>query len=170
MRHLAVVALFVGMLGHSELGVAQETVPETLQAALFKKIFTYDRTLQDSGALQVFVVHGDDRVVADAVTLAFKDGGIDAVALPMQELSARIAEASVVYVAPGVDTSALESLCTRNGVLTISGVAELAATGKVSVGIGTHDQKPEILIHLKRVKAEGHELAAELLSLARVIR
>jgi len=58
--------------------------------------------------------------------------------------------------------------CVREGVLSVSGLPELATTGKVAVGIGLKGQKPEILVYIRRVKAEGHELAAGRLNLATV--
>lgn len=171
MRHVCTVAVTIGVLWLGAFVEAQEMpVPPDLQAALFKKIFDYDRTLASGDVVHVLVVHGGDDSVATPVASAFRGGGLDAEVVPVAELDTRIAPSSVVYVTPGTDTGLLEAFCTQNGVLSVSGVPELAVDGRVAVGIGTRDQKPEILVHLKRVKAEGHELAAELLNLARVIR
>jgi len=171
MRQLVAIAAGTFVLGLAAFVHAGEMpVPPELQAALFKKIFDYDRSLSAGDSVVVLVVHGSDDSVAGSVASAFRGGGINAEVVPVAQLENRIATASVVYVTPGTDAEALESLCTEHGVLSVSGVPELAVRGHVAVGIGTHDQKPEILVHLKRVKAERHELAAELLNLARVIR
>lgn len=171
MRSLVNVALVVGVLCLCPIASAQEMpVPPQLQAALFKKIFDYDRTLSEQSSVRVAVVHGGDDAVAVMVANAFQNDGVDAVVVSRDDVTEEITEASVVYMTPGFDTGALAALCTQYGVLSVSGVPELAVSGQVAVGIGTRDQKPEILVHLKRVKAEGHEFSAELLSLARVIR
>lgn len=47
---------------------------------------------------------------------------------------------------------------------------DLVLRGRVSIGVGTKNQKPEILVHLRRMKENDHDLAAALLEVARVIR
>ena len=42
-------------------------------------------------------------------------------------------------------------------------------SGKASVGVGLKDGKPEIIVHMGQLKAEGHDISADLLKLARVI-
>lgn len=171
MHALAKVTLVACVLGVSPDAGAQEMpVPPNLQAALFKKIFDYDRTLPAGGSVRVAVVHGGDGSVAGVVASAFSDGGIDAIVVFQSDLPGQIEEFSVVYVTPGTDATSIAALCAAHGVLSVSGLPELAVQGEVAVGIGIHEQKPEILVNLKRVKIEGHELAAELLNLARVIR
>lgn len=148
-------------------------VPVELQAALFKKIFDYDRTLQSQPQVRVLVLYptpAEEPQTSRDLVAAFDQHGVSATALPANELASRIEEAAVVYLLPGVDPAFVEPLCLEKGILSVSGLPELAETGSVAIGIGSRDQKPKVLIHLRRVKAERHELAAGLLSLAEVIR
>ena len=145
-------------------------VPLDLQAALFKKIFEYDRTLQDRGAVLVAVVGPPDSPVSDEVVSAFSAAGLSAERIDPSSLEKRLLDVAVVYVTPGLDFGFLTSFCEKNGLLSISGVPEFVARGDVAIGVGIKDQKPEIVVHLRRVKAEGHDLAAGLLEVARVIR
>ena len=76
----------------------------------------------------------------------------------------------MVYVAAGVDAATVEALCAANGVLSVTGLPELVLTGKVAIAVGLRGKRPEILVHLKRLKDEKHDIAVSLLNLARVIR
>ncbi len=146
-------------------------VPTSLQVALLKKIFEYDRTLPTQRSVRVAVVHeGTEGASTREIVKEFRDGGVEATALPVGALEASLGSIDVLYLAPGVDPGLVQGWCARERVLSVSGLPELATTGKVSVGIGLKDQKPEILVHIRRVKAEGHELSSGLLSLATVIR
>ena len=60
--------------------------------------------------------------------------------------------------------------CAEDRLLTISGDAELARAGEVAVALGrTPDGRPRIVVSLRRVHAESHELSAELLQLSQVV-
>jgi hypothetical protein len=146
-------------------------VPTSLQVALFKKIFEYDRTLPTQRSVRVAVVHeGPESESTRQIVKEFRSGGVEAIALSVEVLETTLGSVDVLYVAPGVDPDRVQGFCARERVLSVSGLPELATTGKVSVGIGLKEQKPEILVHIRRVKSEGHELASGLLSLATVVR
>jgi hypothetical protein len=146
-------------------------VPAGLQVALLKKIFEYDRTLSSTDGVVLALVHQEpESPLTRELLKEFQAGGIRAQAIPEGELGASVASAHVLYVMPGVDTGPVQAWCERNKVLSVSGLPELVSAGKVAVGIGLKDQKPEILVHIRRVKSEGHDLAAALLNLATVIR
>lgn len=159
-------------VGLGSLSTAEEMpLPPDLQAALFKKIFEYDRDLVAAENLVVLVTHNGDRFeMAEVIVEAFREADISAVSVAAADLSGELAESSVVYVTDGVDVGEVQSLCASRGILSVSGYPALAESGSVAVGIGVHEQKPQILVHLERLRIEGHQLAAELLSLARVIR
>lgn len=138
---------------------AQEmAVPVNLQAALFKKIFAFDKTLTAKGNIEIAVI-GDG---ADEVVSAFKNAGINAKA------AEQIGEASVAYVMPG--TASIKSQSAAKGVLTISGVTSFVESGNVAVGIGVDGGKPKIVINMSQLKAESQELSADLLKIAKVIQ
>lgn len=147
----------------TSVNFAQEmAVPANLQAALFKKIFAFNKTLQSKG-VDVSVLSADGS--GDAVAAAFKDAGINAKSV---KGAAPAAGATVVYVMPGVNPP--KQVCAQKGILSISGVASNVETGKVSIGLGLEGGKPKILIHMGQLKAEGQELSADLLKIARVIQ
>jgi YfiR/HmsC-like len=133
-------------------------VPANLQAALFKKIFSFDKTLTAKGSVEVAVIgSGADQIVA-----AFKDAGINAKA------ASDIGSASVVYIMPG--TASLKSQSASKGVLSISGVTSYVENGNVAIGLGVEGGKPKIIINMSQLKAEGQELSSDLLKIAKVIQ
>ncbi len=159
---LAVVAALSTEVLHAQ----RTAVPANLQAAIFKKILGFDKTLQLKGKIEVAMVYGDASV-KDAIIEAFKDLGISAVPLKSDLASANLGGASVVYVAPGA--TAPRQLCIRDGILSISGVASFVEKGQVSIGISVEGGKPKILIHKGQLKSEGHELSEDILAMARIV-
>lgn len=143
-------------------------VPPELQVAIFKKVFSYDKSIQE-GALKMLVAFSDSSSSAkDQMVKAFKDSGITVTAAKADQLSGSVSGINVLYVLPGVPGA--RQLCQKNGILCITGTASLVESGEASVGLSLLDNKPKILIHLKELKAEGHDLSANLLQLAKVIQ
>jgi hypothetical protein len=149
--------------------VAQDTiVPAELQVAIFKKIFGFDKTLQP-GALKVLIAFTENSVdLKDQVAKAFQASGVAVAAAKAEQLPASLNGINVLYLTPGV--SAARQICQKNGILSITGTPSLVESGEASVGLIVLDNKPKILVHLKQLKAEGHELSANLLQLAKVIQ
>jgi hypothetical protein len=148
--------------------ISQEmSVPPDLQAALFKKIFGFDKTL--SGMPKVLILYSDGSAgVKDQLIKSFSGVGITAVGVKADQLAGSLGAGTVVYVAPGV--SSPKGQTGSKNVLSISGVTSLVENGSVSVGLGTEGGKPKIIVHMGQLKAEGHELSADLLKLAKVIQ
>jgi len=148
-------------------GRADEALPAKLQAALFRKILAYDRKLADRTA-RVAVLAGGDDGAAEQMAAALRQVGLEAVKVKPAELEKPGFDA--LYQMPGASGAKVSALCQRLGLLSLAGEAAPADAGSVSVGLGTRDDgRPEIVIHLARVKQEGHDFSAELLRLARVI-
>ena len=155
------------LLSAGPLAAQHMAVPANLQAAIFKKILGFDKTLQAKGRIEVAVVYGD-AAAKDAIIDAFKDLGIAAVPLKSDQASLSIGNATVVYVAPGGIPP--KQICVKNKVLSISGVSSFVENGQVSVGLSIEGGKPKILIHRGQLKSEGHDLADEILNMARIVQ
>lgn len=155
-----IMILMIMLIGITSVNIfAQEmAVPANLQAALFKKIFSFDKTLTAKGNVEVAVVGAG----GDAVVSAFKDAGVSA------KTASDIGGASVVYLMPGA--ASLKAQSASKGVLSISGVTSNVEEGKVAIGIGVEGGKPKIIIHMAQLKAEGQEINADLLKIAKVIQ
>jgi hypothetical protein len=146
-------------------------VPINLQVEIIKRIFSYDKVVANQAKPVVFVVHQDEGPVkADEVVEAFEVVGLVSIAVRLDDLSSQIQTPSAVYVVPGVEHSTVRRYCAEKRALSISGVPELAESGSVAVSIGEEDSRPQIIVHMKRLRDEGHSFSAQLLRLARVIQ
>ncbi len=145
-------------------------VPPKLQAAMFQKIFRFDKTLSGKD-VKVLLIHGEEVPdVADILKKEFENVEVSVIIANASELGDKIDEVSVVYVMADVETEPVKKLCTEKSVLSISGLPKLVESGEVSVSIGEQAGKPKIMVNLNQLKAEGHELSAELLKLAKIIK
>jgi hypothetical protein len=149
--------------------MGDDALPAKMQAALFKKILAYDRKLADRPA-RVGVFSGSDEDAAAEMVDAFRQVGLQAAKVKAADLDRPAPAFDVLYQMPGSATGRLGGACVRLSLLSLAGEAAPADAGSVSVGLGTRDDgRPEIVIHLARVKQEGHEFPAELLRLARIV-
>jgi len=143
-------------------------VPPELQVALFKKVFSYDKTIP-GGAPKMLVAFTDaSAAIKDKVVKAFKDSGMTVSAAKADQLSDSVSGVNVLYITPGV--SGANQICQKNGILSITGSPLLVESGEASVGLSVQDNKPKIVVHVRQLKAEGHDLSANLLQLAKLIQ
>lgn len=138
-------------------------VPATLQAALFKKIFAFDKTVQAKGSTDVVILSSGGS--ADEIVSAFNSAGISTKVVSGNQVPSG---ANIVYVMPGVASP--KQQCAQKKVLSISGVSSYAESGKVSIGLDVEGGKPKIIVNMAQLKAEGQELSSDLLKLAKVIQ
>ncbi len=142
-------------------------VPAKFQAVLFKRIFAYERTLKTKP--QVRVLLGSDSSAASELQREFEAVGVGAHLMASDEARVKLAPDTVLFLFPDTPAS-LRELALKSKVLCISGYPSLVLGGQASVGVDKKpDGKPQILVHLRRLKAEGHELSSDVLRLARVV-
>ncbi len=163
--------LFISMLFFSCFALSafagDAAIPPDLQVSIFKKVFGFDKAFQ-TGSLKLVVVFNDSSAAAkDQLVKAFQNSGIAATAVREEQLSSSLSGVNVLYVSPGVQS---KQICQKNGILSITGTPSLVESGEASVGLSVLDNKPKIIVHLKQLKAEGHELSANLLQLAKLIQ
>lgn len=144
------------------------TLPVPVQAALYKKILSFDRTL--SGAPRVLVVYGDEAGPAAEIQAAFRKVGFDVTLGKALNLATEIQGMSVMYLFPHAASAAALEVAAKAKVLTLASSDALPQNGQAAVGLGFKDGKPEILINLTLVRAESHELASDLLNLATIVK
>jgi hypothetical protein len=150
---------------------AHDVLPPRVQASLFKRIFAYDPALHAKPRLSVVVLHGRlTAAQAGEVVEAFEAEGFAVAQCEIGTAHAALDDATVLYALPDVPVHSLAELARSRRLLTVSGDADAALRGDVSVALRrTAGGQPEIVVHLSRLAAEGHELSARLLKLATVI-
>jgi hypothetical protein len=169
-RGLSVAVItVVGIVGFASSALAQMSVPANLQAALFKKIFSYNKTLVGKGAPKVLVVFTDaSSADKDEILEAFKGAGVTVSAAKSDAAAGQISANNIVYITTGA--SGISAACSKAGVFTISSVASYVEGGKVCVGVSTEGGKPKIIVNVNKAKEEGQDLSADLLKIAKVIQ
>lgn len=146
-------------------------VPARFQALLFKRLFAYDKALQARGPARVLVVTAaPGGGAAQDLVREFTAVGVQAEAVRPEDAAGRQDAATVLFAFPDA-AAAVRDLATRTRVLSITGFPALVEGGDAAVGVAKKpDGKPQIIIHLPRLKAQGRELSSEVLRLARLIQ
>jgi hypothetical protein len=148
-----------------------DALPPRVQASVFRRIFAYDPALREKPRVKVLVLHG--RVSAERardIVDAFEAEGVPAAHSDVDVRPGTLDDATVLYVLPDVPAEPLAELARGRRLLTLSGDAEAAEKGHVAVALRrSASGQPEIIVHLPRLAADGHELSARLLKLATVL-
>lgn len=162
---LASVFFALGVSAARALAAAPP-VPVEIQVALFQKIFAYDKTLPKADGIEVAVTDtGED---GKKVVAGFKALGLASKSIEATELAS--GEFKIVYVlGTSVDTKLADALSAK-GTLLISGDPGLVEKGIVAVALDAIDAKPKIVVNLPRLKKTGHQLAPDLLRLAKIVQ
>ena len=171
--------------GHSR----DSDVPASLQALLFSKILTFDRTLvQRAGErIDVIVLYQDGNITsrdaAEQLVAAFRKAGVNSIGNQpirfkliafedIETVPAVLKEhaADVVYVAP-VRAVRVELLLRAAGRVApvLAGSREYVAKG-AAIGLELRNSKPHILVNLDAAREQGMELSSQLLKLAEVVK
>jgi hypothetical protein len=196
MGHSAAVRLVAGLLltglaGHvpRSLVAQQVPVPVAVQIPILVKILNFDRNFPEraGGRLVVGVLfqsrYRTSANVAHEVCLAFQElpagafGAVEAscVAIDLDATSAldsalKRKRVQVLYVSPlrAVPLGEVTAVSRAAGITTLTGVPRYVETG-LAIGLDMKGERPEIVINLAASRAEGADLTAHLLKLARVV-
>ena len=158
-------------------GAPVRTAPDDLlepavQASLLRRVVAYDPGLSGGEAVRVLVVHGRlSAPRAAELALALTAAGFVASALEVDEAE-RVASARVVvWVMPDAASDAVKRLTTTRSWLSVCGEGATTLSGGAALALRRReDGRPEILLHLGRLKAEKHAFLSSLVEMAKVIR
>jgi hypothetical protein len=144
--------------------IAQEMpVPIAVQARFFKKVFGYDKTVPRDN-ISIVIVYGEASAdIRNDIVEAFSSIGIKANAVKAGQLSS-LSNVHVVYYAPGADLRAVKEYCRSNGVLSITGLPNLARNGDISIALDAINDAPKVIVNSERLKTERQD-AADLMRL-----
>ena len=146
------------------------------QSSMFQRIFSYDKLLRNSPKIVILVVAtARDSSDAQEMAAAFREQGMYPAIVTVDgltdDLTATLTPLStVMYLMPEIDYMSAQAFAVERGFLSISGLPSLVLSGHVSVSVDRNGGRIEIVVNIPRLNAEGHELSAELLKLARIIR
>ena len=179
MKRLTFFLTVVIILLSGEIFSQFTQLPTSMQAIMFKKIFTYVRSLKEQENIRVLIVYDEKTIQEkDALFRAFLNENVNVMACTVENLASCIKDASVVYLTTGISNNEIKKLCINNRVLSISGDPDLVEKGWVSVALGNASIEdslgkrkiiPRIILHLSQLKKESQEIS-ELLSLDSIIK
>jgi hypothetical protein len=138
-------------------------VPIAVQARFFKKVFVYDKTVPRENIAIAIVYSEASADVKDDIIEAFGSIGIKAIGVKGGQL-ASLSNVNVVYYAPGADLRAVKDYCRINGVLSITGLPNLARNGDISIALDVVNEAPKVIVNPDRLKTEKQD-AADLMRL-----
>ena len=148
-------------------------VPPALQAAIIKKVLSYDTTVAlDPAASPRLVIVRDGIAESDlqALQTGFAANDIEIDVADASTLAEHLANAVAIYISDERIARNVANAAQAAHVLSFTGVSSLVDKGFVSVGLEENNGRPKIVVNLTRLQKEGHSLAAGLLALARVVR
>ena len=155
----------------SVLAGEEMPVPPKLQAALFQKIFGYDKAIGSAAAARIGVVFADAAPgVRDEVVKTFTEAGLAVTPVKLSALPGGAGNVNVLYVLPGAGSPVIAQAAKAGKLLVISGVPSFAESGVAGIALETVSDKPKIVVNLAAVKAAEHSLAPDLLKLSRVVQ
>lgn len=185
------LALLVALLlGLSASRAAADDVPSNLQANFMLRILSFDRNLKTrmTGADVVYVVTfkaGDARSEAIRAEMVANLGQLaqtsNVVGLPIVvkdfpydagfEAKAAGVKAVAVYVCPGLEgeLANITNLTRKRSWLSFAMTEPAVAVG-IAIGLVVDSGRPTILVNLDASKAEGADLDAGLLRVAKLLK
>jgi hypothetical protein len=162
-------------------------VPVARQAELLVRVAAYDRSMagRSAGRLRILIVNNpgdaDSRSVAAQMDTALRN--FDRIAgLPYDisvapfasgaalAASCRASHIGIVYVAPGLDSSIGDIARSLDGVdvLSVAAIGRHARQG-IALSFDLESGRPSILINLAQARKQNVNIAADVLSLMKVV-
>jgi len=188
-----VLATAVGLLGifsSSSLEVeAQDlSLSAKTQVSVLSNVLLFDRTFRERAGEEIVVgilYHSDVRSSArakDDFLAALSDGTLErTLEMPVRVELLEIRGGGVIpaglgegwidllYIMPlrAVGIPQITDISRQHGILTVTAVPGYVEEG-ISLGLGSRNGRPEILVNQEGAAAEGAELSSEILKLARL--
>jgi hypothetical protein len=182
--------LLIACFAFFEKSVSQTMpVPVNIQYALFMKILSFDRALDDRvhGEIIIGIVYERNSKkssdVMNNLIVAMDEAPADVMGMHVRYVLMDIADEpdmsrlvarhgpSVLYVAPigATNIEAIASVCRTKKILTLTGIPEYLESG-LAVGVGVNEKRPQVIINLAAARAEGTNFDSRLLRVAKVIQ
>ena len=161
-------------------------LPLSIQVALISKIISFDRSgrAAKEPTFHIAVIYqrklpSSLRILSTLQQLApvptiggkpvrFTGIDLDAGTDPFSQVETASPHAVYVTAMRGVDIDRITAITRKLRLLSFTGVAEYTESG-ISIGLVELGDKPQIIINLEATRAEGADLSARLLAIAKVL-
>ncbi len=142
-----------------------------LQAAMFTKIFGYEKLLAQKPKVKIGVVYAADADIdGNELVKQFQTAKTEAEFVPESKLAETAKAFDVLYLLPSVNAKSIQAIALKAGVLTVTSTERFVEQGLVSVAIGTDEQgKSKIIVNRKNLEREQKSFNDALMKLATVV-
>ncbi len=173
MNMVRLLILTVSFYSLIRASVAQEQIALSLQVAIVKQVFQYDRKLSRQDTIRVAVVHSNvaDKSVERLVSefhLQSDERVILSSAVPESALKDFIKNYDVLYLLQVGNPQSVHDLSCQAGTLTITNTEAAVKLGHATAAVVFKDGKPMLYINRNSERAEGREFYGEILTLAKL--
>ena len=163
-------------------------VPINVQFPLLIKVLSFERTLIGKAGNEIVIgilyyrknkssndVHEEILDLVRSAKPKIGSSTVRCVPIEMNEgmdLSTQLNRYQIqaLYITPmrAIDVESIASTCQSNHILSMTGVIDYLDSG-IALGVGIHQDKPQIIVNLSEAKAEGADFSSKLLRLAKII-
>ena len=171
------------MLGIICKPAASQTVPVSLQAAIFFKVLSYDSSISSKSGSQITIYVVTDKktssqkneIMAGFNKLSGKPLGgktVKVVSIDAANVVNINDSAGVIYAPSGSDRDTVEkiiSVASERKIATLGGDETLVEMG-IAVGLTVEEGKPKIVVNFPASQEQGMKLSSKLLRLAKVLK
>ncbi|MEN9581976.1 MAG: hypothetical protein RJA70_4985 [Pseudomonadota bacterium] len=165
----SVLLIAVGVVAATYTDSAAAGASRELQGAILGKALSYAQSLKAEKA-NVLVVSRESVASVQPLVDAFNTVGTNVKLSGPESVDAELALwADAAYIPPGQLTASIREFCITQKVLSMSGSVEDVEAGRAAMAVGVNGDKPQLVVNLSRVTAEGHKFSARLLQLARLV-
>lgn len=166
------LAIFI--VGGLQCCLASEAIAESIpladmHALILRKILAYDKKL--SSPTVGILYSKETKSEAEELAQALNKLELATSTYSADTFSENAKKFSVAVLLVAAVPASTKEVAAKEHILTVSTSFALAEKGDVSISVGINSsKKPEIIIHLGRLTAEGHELAPAVLASSKVIK
>ena len=166
---IASICLFFVLAGASRLLAADiHVAPAKIQAALFLKLFGFNKGLSAGGDISVHVV-GSPEFAAALQKAVGESIGRARISSVTQGKSLPSKKPTVVYLGDASKTDEIIEYTRADKILSITGLPDQVPKG-ITLGVGILGDKPRIILNVSSSKEEGIDWNPALLKIASVIK
>lgn len=155
-------------------------IEESLHASIMLKALTYDSKMESANITVISRKNGNSNRSALVKSVNGKFIKNNAITVNQITYSDKISllkafetmKPGIIYLCDDLHTSQILEIseaCNNLKILTISGTPDFVRSGYVSMSVIDENQKPKIILSLKKLKSEGRNFQASLLKLCKII-
>jgi YfiR/HmsC-like len=165
------LTLFAVIFASAPLCWAQENSGISLQVAILKQAFRYEKSLTEKDTIRVGVicVNKNSETSARILQEFQSDGDVvyQSVCIEERMLTRDIEKVDVVFFMPETNVKLAHVVSSEKGILSSTLTETFVKNGQAGIAVILNEGKPQLLVSRRALKKERRELRSEILALAK---